>query len=101
MVEVLSFTGGRDGRMDHQHVTECGGCDPPPGLLLFGLGMILDAISISYLIMPVLIPVLAACQIDPVWYGVIFVCALAIGHAAAPVGVNLFTVANLPETNWL
>jgi len=64
------------------------------GLLLI-LGMFLDAISISYLIMPILIPVLAAFKIDPLWYGVIFISALAIGQATPPVGVNLFTAANL------
>jgi len=64
-------------------------------LLLFGLGMLLDAISISYLLMPILIPVLAAFKIDPVYYGVIFISALAIGQATPPVGVNLFTAANL------
>jgi C4-dicarboxylate transporter, DctM subunit len=64
-------------------------------LLLLGLGMILDAISISYLIMPILMPVLAAFKIDPLWYGVIFIAALAIGQATPPVGVNLFTAANL------
>jgi C4-dicarboxylate transporter DctM subunit len=68
-------------------------------LLLLALGMILDAISISYLLMPILIPVLAAFHIDPVWYGVIFVSALAIGQVTPPVGVNLFTVANLLETD--
>ncbi len=64
-------------------------------LLLLALGMILDAISISYLIMPILMPVLAAFKIDPLWYGVIFISALAIGQATPPVGVNLFTAANL------
>ncbi len=64
-------------------------------LLLLALGMILDAISISYLIMPILMPVLTAFGIDPLWYGVIFICALAIGQATPPVGVNLFTAANL------
>jgi C4-dicarboxylate transporter DctM subunit len=64
-------------------------------LLLLGLGMILDAISISYMIMPILIPVLTAFKIDPLWYGVIFISALAIGQATPPVGVNLFTAANL------
>lgn len=64
-------------------------------LLLLALGMILDAISISYLIMPILMPVLAAFGIDPLWYGVIFISALAIGQATPPVGVNLFTAANL------
>jgi len=63
--------------------------------LLLGLGMILDAISISYLIMPILMPVLTAFGIDPLWYGVIFISALAIGQATPPVGVNLFTAANL------
>jgi C4-dicarboxylate transporter DctM subunit len=64
-------------------------------LLLLALGMILDAISISYLVMPILIPVLAAFGIDPLWYGVIFISALAIGQATPPVGVNLLTAANL------
>jgi C4-dicarboxylate transporter DctM subunit len=64
-------------------------------LLLLALGMILDAISISYLLMPILIPVLKSFNIDPLWYGVIFISALAIGQATPPVGVNLFTAANL------
>jgi len=64
-------------------------------LLLLALGMIIDAISISYIVMPILIPVLASFNIDPLWYGVIFVSALAIGQATPPVGVNLFTAANL------
>ncbi|MGW8324351.1 MAG: TRAP transporter large permease [Desulfobacterales bacterium] len=64
-------------------------------LLLLALGMILDAISISYLVMPIMIPVLQAFKIDPLWYGVIFISALAIGQATPPVGVNLFTAANL------
>ena len=64
-------------------------------ILLLGLGMILDAISISYLLMPILIPVLKSFGIDPVWYGVIFISALAVGQATPPVGVNLFTAANL------
>ena len=64
-------------------------------MLLLILGMFLDAISISYLIMPIMIPVLKAFEIDPLWYGVIFICALAIGQATPPVGVNLFTAANL------
>jgi C4-dicarboxylate transporter DctM subunit len=61
--------------------------------------MVLDAISISYLLMPILIPVLHAFGIDPLWYGVIFISALAIGQATPPVGVNLFTAANLIKSD--
>jgi len=64
-------------------------------LLLLALGMILDAVSISYLIVPILLPVLAKFGVDPLWYGIIFTAALAIGLATPPVGVNLFTAANL------
>jgi C4-dicarboxylate transporter DctM subunit len=68
-------------------------------LLLLVLGMFLDAISISYLLMPVLMPVLAVFEIDPLWYGVVFITALAIGQTTPPVGVNLFTAANLVGTD--
>ncbi len=68
------------------------------GLLLV-LGMFLDAISISYLLMPILMPVLQAFSIDPVWYGVVFITALAIGQITPPVGVNLFTAASLADTS--
>jgi C4-dicarboxylate transporter DctM subunit len=68
-------------------------------LLLLALGMFLDAISISYLIMPILLPVIHAFGLDPVWYGVVFITALAIGQITPPVGVNLATVANLAETD--
>ena len=65
------------------------------GLMLLALGMILDAISISFLVLPILMPVLTNFQVDPLWFGVFFISALAIGQATPPVGVNLFTAANL------
>ncbi len=68
-------------------------------VLLLGLGMILDAISISFLILPIVMPVLDTFGIDPLWYGVIFISALAIGQATPPVGVNLFTAANLIDSD--
>jgi C4-dicarboxylate transporter DctM subunit len=46
-------------------------------------------------VIPLLIPVLRRFGIDPTWYGVIFITALAIGQTTPPVGVNLFTAANL------
>lgn len=40
------------------------------GLMLLVLGMILDAISISFLILPILMPVLTNFNVDPLWFGV-------------------------------
>jgi C4-dicarboxylate transporter, DctM subunit len=68
-------------------------------VLLLILGMFLDAISISYILMPILMPVLKVFHVDPLWYGVIFVTALAIGQTTPPVGVNLFTAANLIDSD--
>ena len=63
------------------------------------LGMILDPISIMYLLAPILVTILQSLELDPIWFGVSFVCALAIGQAAPPVGVNLFTVSGLVGTD--
>lgn len=68
-------------------------------LLLLGLGMFLDAISISYLLMPILMPVLKVFGMDPLWYGVVFITALAIGQITPPVGVNIFTASNIADTS--
>jgi len=68
-------------------------------VLLLILGMFLDAISISYLLLPILMPVLKQFDMDPLGYGVIFITALAIGQITPPVGVNLFTAANLLDSS--
>ena len=61
-------------------------------VFLLLLGMFLDAISITYLVMPILIPVMARFGIDPLWYGVVFVTALAIGQTTPPFGMLLFVM---------
>lgn len=63
--------------------------------VLLVLGMVLDPISIMYLVVPVLIPVVQHIGVNPIWFGVTFVSALAIGQVTPPVGVNLFTASGL------
>jgi C4-dicarboxylate transporter DctM subunit len=62
-------------------------------------GMFLDAISITYVFMPIILPALLALSIDPLYFGVVFVVALAIGQITPPVAVNLYVTANLIGTN--
>lgn len=64
-------------------------------IVLLILGMLLDAISIMYLVVPVLIPVVQHMDMNPIWFGATFVSALAIGQVTPPVGVNLFTASGL------
>ncbi|HLQ85332.1 MAG TPA: TRAP transporter large permease [Salinisphaeraceae bacterium] len=63
--------------------------------LVLALGMVLDPISIMYLVVPILIPVVQQFDMNPIWFGVTFVSALAIGQVTPPVGVNLFTAAGI------
>ncbi|MDD3655497.1 MAG: TRAP transporter large permease subunit [Atribacterota bacterium] len=61
-------------------------------------GMFLDAISIIYVFMPIFMPILVHYQIDPLFFGIIFVIALAIGQITPPVAVNLYVAANLTKS---
>lgn len=62
-------------------------------------GMFLDAISITYVFMPIILPALLALGIDPLYFGIVFVVALAIGQITPPVAVNLYVTANLIGSN--
>ena len=62
-------------------------------------GMFLDAISITYVFMPIILPALLALGIDPLYYGIVFVISMAIGQITPPVAVNLYVTANLIESD--
>jgi C4-dicarboxylate transporter DctM subunit len=69
--------------------------DPLVILLLINIlfliaGCFLDGISITYIFVPMLIPVLLATNIDLVHFGIIRTVNIAIGQITPPVGVNLF-----------
>ena len=68
-------------------------------VLLIAAGLILDAISIFYILLPILLPVVRSIGIDPIHFGIIMTINLAIGQVTPPVGVNLVAasgVANIP-----
>jgi hypothetical protein len=49
-------------------------------LILLFAGMLLDAISIFYVFLPILMPIIAHFGWDPVWFGVVMTINLAIGQ---------------------
>jgi C4-dicarboxylate transporter DctM subunit len=68
-------------------------------LMLLVAGMFLDAVSIYLITLPLLLPLIAAYQWDPVWFGVVMTMNLAIGQFTPPLAVNLMvtgTVAGVP-----
>lgn len=63
-------------------------------IILF-FGLFLDAISMMYIFLPILIPVIRDLGWDPVWFGVIITINLAIGQVTPPVAVNVFVGARV------
>ncbi len=63
--------------------------------ILLVAGCFMDAISIFYVFLPILLPVVKALGIDLVHFGVIMTVNLAIGQITPPVGVNLFVACGI------
>jgi C4-dicarboxylate transporter DctM subunit len=60
--------------------------------LVFVLGMFLETISIILITTPVVLPVMAALKIHPVWYGILLTINLELALITPPVGMNLFAL---------
>lgn len=65
-------------------------------LLLF-LGCILEGISILIVLTPVLLPIIQAAGIDPVYFGVMMVYNINIGLITPPMGLLLYVVCDLSK----
>ena len=59
-------------------------------LVLFLLGFILDFIEITYVVIPIVGPVLLAMGIDPVWLGIMIAINLQTSFLTPPFGFSLF-----------
>ncbi len=56
------------------------------------LGCFLDGAGMIVLTVPLLLPIIHAMQIDPIWFGVFVVLMLEMGMLSPPFGLNLFVV---------
>jgi TRAP-type C4-dicarboxylate transport system permease large subunit len=68
------------------------------GLILL-LGTVMEGGSIMIILTPLLMPVLAAYQVDPVHFGVVFQLAIMIGLLTPPVGILLFVMAGVGQVS--
>lgn len=60
--------------------------------LIIVLGMFLESIAIILITTPVILPVMAHLNINPIWYGVLLTINLEMAMITPPVGMNLFTI---------
>ena len=61
-------------------------------VLYIVLGCFVDGISMIYMTLPVLLPVVKAFGFDLIWFGVILTVLIELGQITPPVGLNLFTI---------
>lgn len=59
-------------------------------LSIFILGFFIDFIEISFIIVPILVPVMDAFGIDPIWFAVLIALNLQASFLTPPFGLSLF-----------
>lgn len=98
---LFSWTGSTLGIMDRAAAALVGFSKSPVVILLLlnvmllVAGMLLDAISIYYVFLPILLPLMKQFGWDPVWFGVMMTVNLAIGTITPPVAVNLYVASHI------
>jgi len=64
-------------------------------LVLLPLGMMLDGLTILFLTVPIVAPIVQALGFDGVWFGVLIMKMIEISLITPPVGINCFIVAGI------
>ncbi len=67
-------------------------------LLLLIVGCFMDTTPAILILAPILMPVAASIGVDPIHFGLIMVCNLAIGFITPPLGINLFVASRIADS---
>lgn len=63
--------------------------------IVFAIGMVMDLTPIVLILGPILIPVVKAAGIDPIYFGVLFIICASIGLITPPVGTVLNVISGV------
>ena len=66
-------------------------------LIMLVCGMIIDNIPNIMILTPIMVPIAVALGVDPVHFGIIMTCNLAIGMVTPPMGINLFVASGMTK----
>lgn len=61
-------------------------------VLFIILGMFVESISLMLIILPIVLPLLLALNVNMVWFGIIVVKLLEIGLVTPPLGMNVYVI---------
>jgi tripartite ATP-independent transporter DctM subunit len=92
--QILSFSGGANGLVSLvagqglSPMTVVGGMM----LILIFLGCFVDQVSMMLITLPFFMPLVQILNIDPLWFGVMFLICMQLGLLTPPFGLLLFTM---------
>jgi C4-dicarboxylate transporter DctM subunit len=66
-------------------------------VFLILLGCLMDIMSATLIVAPLLAPIAASYGVDPIHFGLIFIVNLSIGYITPPIGLNLFVASSVFE----
>jgi tripartite ATP-independent transporter DctM subunit len=92
--QILSFSGASNGLV--QTITGQG-LSPAAVvagmlLMLIVLGIFVDQVSMMMITLPIFMPIVQALNVDPVWFGVMFLICMQLGLLLPPHGLLLMTM---------
>lgn len=64
-------------------------------LMYLIIGCLIDGISIIFLTLPVLWPLVQVMGFDPIWFGIFLVILIEISQITPPVGINLYVLQGI------
>ena len=64
-------------------------------IFYIALGMFLEPVSMTFITLPTLFPLVHAAGFDPIWFGVIYTITMEIAVLTPPVGLNLYVIQGI------
>jgi C4-dicarboxylate transporter DctM subunit len=64
-------------------------------LIMFVMGMFLDAVAVLLIVTPIVLPVLGQLGIDPIHFGIVLIVNMEIAFLTPPIGLNLFVLSSI------
>ncbi len=68
-------------------------------VFLIFVGMFMETLATIMILTPVLLPVMIKLGVDPIHFGIVFVCCCEIGFETPPLGENLFIASGIADTS--
>ncbi len=68
-------------------------------IFLIFVGMFMETLATIMILTPVLLPVMVKLGVDPIHFGIVFVCCCEIGFETPPLGENLFIASGIADVS--